>query len=455
MLIDKIAKFSTSLQYDDLPEEVADKAKLLILDILGQAFNGKISKEAQGAIDVLCPKEHAKDAVTVYGTHEYARPEVSAYIVGTLVSMTVCNDTHTGSASHPGMCIIPALLALAESRGASGKKLLESIVVGYEVMCRLGNAIITPAVASIFRPTGILGPSGAGAACAHLIDLDDAATISAISLATNCYQGLNAWADGATSELNFHSGAAAQNGILSSLLAERGVIASRTVLEGPSGILAAFNAKSRAECLRAGLGEKYEILGIIYKPAPACIFTQGACQLANDLVHSNSVKSSDIESFEVRVTTAAEKYPGCNSCGPFEGKSSTALSIQFCVSCIIVAGGIYMANWDQDSISTEAINLARKGTVVVDKELDAAFPEKNGTKLSVLLKSGRTINVAQDDFRMMSREEIIDRFIQNASAFIGKEKATNVAESVLHLESTKDVAPVLQQLQMSRVNGKG
>ncbi len=179
--------------------------------------------------------------------------------------------------------MVPALLALSEQADVPGSRLLSALVVGYEVMCRLGATLITPDVATMFRPTGLIGPVAAAAACAHLLSLDSSATRDALSIAANAAGGLNEWARSGTPEHILHSAVAARAGVESALLARHGLTATGTVFDGEAGLLSAFDARQRAHHLTDRLGSRFAIRDVVHKPAPACIYVQGASQLAQEI----------------------------------------------------------------------------------------------------------------------------------------------------------------------------
>jgi 2-methylcitrate dehydratase PrpD len=179
--------------------------------------------------------------------------------------------------------VVPALLALSEQADVPGSRLLSALVVGYEVMCRLGATLITPDVATMFRPTGLIGPVAAAAACAHLLSLDSSATRDALSIAANAAGGLNEWARSGTPEHILHSAVAARAGVESALLARHGLTATGTVFDGEAGLLSAFDARQRAHHLTDRLGSRFAIRDVVHKPAPACIYVQGASQLAQEI----------------------------------------------------------------------------------------------------------------------------------------------------------------------------
>jgi 2-methylcitrate dehydratase PrpD len=444
-IVQAIAAYSTSVISAGLPPEIIEKAKLCLIDCLAACLAIDRSVEAIQTIEALTGRGEAA-AASVFGRDLRTSPELAAFINSISASSTSRTDTHTATASHPGMVIIPAVLALAESIGAPQPRILESIVVGYEVMCRLGAALITAELARTFRPTGLIGPAGAAMACAHLLGLDEPATANAVALACNAAGGLNAWAHAGTNEHVFHSAQAARNGIMAAWLAQCGVVASQLTIEGPAGLLDAFGVHQRKASLTAGLGREYAMLSIVHKPAPTCIFAQGPSQVAAKLAARTGIDPSMIESIEVRVTNAAAEYPGCDFRGPITTKPAGQMSIQFSVASILMTGGIHDANWDRYNDS-EVNRLAAMSTVIVDATLDEAYPSKNGTKLDVRLRDGSVLHEAQDNFRSMTSDEVIGRFLLNGEAVMGNARTCDVLNLIQEFDRHGDVIALAKLLR--------
>jgi 2-methylcitrate dehydratase PrpD len=271
-------------------------------------------------------------------------------------------------------------------------------------------------------------------------------TRNAISLASNTAGGLNAWAQAGTEDLVFHSGYAARNGVLASMLAQRGVVGPEYIFEGKAGLLEAFDARDGAAALVAHLGERYEILSIVHKPAPACIFAQGPSQVAQALVATERFDPASIESVDVHVSRPAALYPGCDNQGPMERKAAAQMSIQFCVASILATGAIRDANWAnyRDGVTNA---LAARCRVIADEALTEMFPAKNGTRIAVRLRDGRAVTSGQDDFRSMTDAEIIDRFLHYADDALGRANAEAIVELILRLETVNDLGPLFQLLR--------
>src|SRR6185437_8396516 len=116
----------------------------------------------------------------------------------------VREDMHTGSVSHLGVVIFPALLALAHGKKISGRDFILAAICGYETGAAIGRAVMDRETVRRFRPTGVTGPLGAAVAGAKLRGLSEDAMVSALGLAANTTAGLNEWPGPGADDMFFH-----------------------------------------------------------------------------------------------------------------------------------------------------------------------------------------------------------------------------------------------------------
>lgn len=436
----KFGQFVNRVNIETLPHSVVEMARLCIIDCLSSCFTIARSREANALIEIFL-RDRSGGRATIVGTPFAMAPDVAAMINGVSAAETVRNDTHPATASHPGMCVIPAALALAEDRGASGSTLIEATVVGYEVMLRLGLAIVTPEFSAQFRPTGWLGAVGAAAACAKILNLNPDQAGNAISLAMNQAAGFSEWAHARTNELVLHSGNAAQSGVISALLAEKGIAAASSIFEGKGGVLAAFGATDKAHILTDRLGEEFEMLSVVFKEAPACIYAQGPSQLAMELVTAHQLPLSSIDHILIEMPATPASYPGCNFGGPFDSRISASASVKFSVATILACRSIAEVNWDRFE-DAQITDLAKRIEMKIDPELSAAFPSVNGTRMTAFLRQGAAVIVEQNDMEPMSVDKIYERFLNGAVEFYNKEDGEKLLQNFRFIEEFQDLCGV-------------
>jgi len=442
--LETLAHYTAGLRLASLPADVVAKAKLCILDAISGCLTVGTNLESDCALAIAASRGGAAGSATVIGTAVRSSAADAAFVNAVSAAGTSRSDTHPATATHPGTAIVPAVLAMAEACGRPGSAVIEAVVAGYEVMCRLGLALVTPEFATVFRPTGMVAPTGAAIAAAKVLGLDPRRMMHAASLATHTASGLNEWAAAGTSELPFHSGFAARNGVDCALLAEAGMVSARTILEGSAGLLAGHGALGRAWLLTEGLGDDHLILGVVHKPAPACIYAQTPCQLARRLVLEHGLDADAIRSVVIRVSRAAAMYPGCDDPGPIADAQAAKLSIQFAVASVLVARGVFDSNW-RNFTDARANALSARCTVEADEGLSAAGP-RQASRIVVTLHGGRVIEASQDDFISMSPSDLVERFRSAADPRLGVPARMRALELIDRLERLEDVGELAAAL---------
>src|SRR4030095_15391109 len=149
--------------------------------------------------------------------------------------------THLKTIIHPGAPVASAAFALAEHIGASGRDLIDAVVLGADVACRVCNTIYPDHYDRGWHITGSTGMLGAAAACARLIGLDARKTTMALGIAASQPIGVREQFGTMTKAL--HPGAAARAGLTAALLAKHGFTASPRAIEAPRGLAQTFSTK--------------------------------------------------------------------------------------------------------------------------------------------------------------------------------------------------------------------
>jgi 2-methylcitrate dehydratase PrpD len=351
---------------------------------------------------------------------------------------------HTGSVSHLGVVVFPALLALAESaqEPATGRDFVAAAVWGYETGAGIGRALMDRGVVKRCRPTGITGPLGATSAGARLRHLSEDAATSALGLAANTTAGLNEWPAQGADEMFFHVGFAARNAVTAVELAELGAFASESALDGPAGLFAALGKRESVDHVAPFSAERLEILSVYHKPAPACNYAQTACQVARMLAAEDRVPISNIAGIEVRVSAAALNYPGCNATGPFERVLQAKMSIQYCVAATLLRGAIEEANY-RLLADPEMKRLIDAITLEEAPEFTVAYPQAQGTEIALTLRNGQVITRRLDDLVPATPGQVRDRFRAAADETLGRRAAKALEEAAARLPELPDVAALV------------
>jgi 2-methylcitrate dehydratase PrpD len=242
------------------------------------------------------------------------------------------DDTHLRTIIHPAGPVASAALALAEHGGMSGRALLDALVIGVDVECRIGNAIYPDHYDRGWHITGSTGMLGAAAACARLLGLDAARATMALGIAASQPVGVREQFGSMSKSL--HPGAAARVGLTAALMAKHGYTASERALEAPRGLLQTYSAKCDWREIEEALGERFEIAANTYKPFACGIVIHpsidGCIQLRDELhVSSEAIGHVELLVHPLVLELTGKRTPRSGLEGKFSVYHACAAALLF------------------------------------------------------------------------------------------------------------------------------
>ncbi|MBI5127963.1 MAG: MmgE/PrpD family protein [Rhodopseudomonas palustris] len=297
-----LAGYVAALRFDDIPQDVLARAKVLTLDFLGSAIRAR--REAESTPSLLAMLQalslDGDGEATVFGDGKRWTPAVAALLNGALGHSLDFDDTHADSSLHPSAPVVPAAFAVGEMVGASGRDVLTAIVAGYEVCCRLGNALDpTSHYARGFHPTATAGTYGAAAAAAKLFGLSQDQIVSAFGVSGSQAAGsLQFLVNGAWNK-RYQVGAAAMNGVIAATLAKNSFIGSAESVEGIHGLLVGYTDTPHRDKAVADLGKVYETMKIGVKPYPSCRYTHAAIDALIAMRREHNLTPEQVKRVEI------------------------------------------------------------------------------------------------------------------------------------------------------------
>lgn len=272
----KLAEFATT-HADTLDIrpilEVLQKGFLDYIGLVSYAVN---HVEASGAFLSAVKALSAQGTAPVLGHTSRLQSQYAALLNGTLAHSTGYDDTHIGSALHPGTPVISAALAPVEaeaSRGQqlSGRAFFEALADGYEAMCRIGNSISARLHRVGFHPTGVIGAFGAAAAAGRMTGFDTDQVIALFDLMGSMAGGSMQYLDNGAWNKRLHPGLAAHNALLAVELVKSGVVGATQSIEGDFGLLKAYGRADGSDMdIERGLGQVWEARNTAIKPYARC-----------------------------------------------------------------------------------------------------------------------------------------------------------------------------------------
>lgn len=275
---------------------------------------------------------------------------------------------------HPSAVLMPAILAIADARQASGAAMIDAYVAGYEVWAELVDREAGFHQMKGWHPTGIFGAIGAAAAAAVLYRLDAGQAAHALGLAASQSAGLMS-NFGAMSK-SFHVGRAAQAGVVAAQLAAVGFTASPDALEHPRGFLMAVSPQGAVDTDRAadGLGKTWQLAArrVNLKKYPTCYYTHRALDAVLALVREQPVAPDAVE--RVEVTLSKEHALALRNAQP-QTALAAKFSMQFAMACALVSGKVGLLELTDACVQRADIQaLMRRVAIVPDDRYDAETP---------------------------------------------------------------------------------
>jgi 2-methylcitrate dehydratase PrpD len=453
----RIAGWTTGLAYDQIPPEVADAAKLHLLDTLGCALAATGTGVAGEGRDMVCAAGGQPDA-TVVGRADRLPAPAAAFANAMLSHGLDFDDTHSDSMTHVGAVVGPASLAAAEALAVNGRDLLCAIVAGGEIVTRIGMAVTGQFHARGFHATAVCGVFGAAAAACRLSHAPAAVATSALGMSGSFAGGLFAYLDEGTATKPIHPAWAAQGGLMAADLARRGAEGPSTIFEGRFGLYHAFiGAEPGSVTLEeqlADLGERWETPRIAYKPYPVCHFIHGALGATASLLPE--LDAAQIAQIEVTVPAPAVPIvlePSADKSHPrteYEGK----FSLPYSTAAMIVSGKVDIGTFGDSALADQAIlDLAGKVSYTVRDYATwpAAFP--GGVRITT--GDGRVLEADQPHQlgapeNPMSAQQVVAKFRRNASLALDEACIEELEHAVLEIEQATDIEKALAPLTRAR-----
>jgi 2-methylcitrate dehydratase PrpD len=443
----KLADFCTGVSFERLPADVIDKAKLCVLDLFANAY-GSLELEAVSRVVSYIRSLGGPETATALGCGFKTGTHNAAFLNGTTAEAIEGQDGLRFGGNHPGTAVIPAALAVAEDLGRGGREVIEAVVAGYEAAGRVAAAMHPHHTLAGFLPTGTCGAFGAAAAASKLMrhDAEDmlnsfgnAGYLLPLSMAEHLMGGY-------TSKI-LQGGQAASAGLTAAGLASAGITGAPHVLEG-SDLGGGFTQiTTRGEPvldrITGGLGERFSIMDIYFKPYTACRHTHGGAQAALQLVEEEDFTPQDIEAVDVHTyaiaSTAVGK--GVSADGTFV---SAQFSLPYVVAACLIDGEMGPAQLKEDRISDSAIlGLSRKVNVHVDPELAKAYPGMTSSRVEIKLEGGRTLARQVDMPRGDPRDPMTAEDVAAKLKRLGSQRSEKALDRVvglsLELEEVGDI----------------
>jgi 2-methylcitrate dehydratase len=439
----RLARYSREVSYRHFSEEVVHEAKRHLIDTLACALGGWKSLPAKIARDAAA-KVRLRSGATLLGTGQKTTADLAAFANGTAVRFLDYNDTYLSKEpAHPSDNIAAALAA-AEIADRGGRGLIEAMVLGYEIQCRLCDA-------ASLRPKGwdhvTYGGFSTALVAAKLWRLTESKTFHAVGLAGTPNNALRQTRVGQLSMWKASAFAnAARNGLFAAELAQLGMTGPAPIFEGEKGFMKTVSGPFSLPPLDPK--GPFKILETYIKYYPVEYHAQSAVQAALALHGQIPVKHA-IESVTVRTSDVSYEIIGRDPEKWHPKTRETAdHSLPYCVAVALMDGVVGLRQFDARRIADPKLHALIQETIIIsDPDLSAAYPDVLANIVEV--KTAEKVYTERVDHpkghpkNPMTDAEVEEKFRRMAAPFIPNDRVEKILEQLWNLEKVRSVTELL------------
>jgi len=373
----------------------------------------------------------------------------AAFLGGTAAHGIELDDGYRHGSAHCGCVVIPAALAIAHDRHASGRALIEAIVAGYETNIALARACAPDLRQRGFHPTSAVGPFGAAMATGKLRGLTKQQFANALGIAASSSAGLFAFVNGGGDIKRLHAGHASREGMQAALLAEQGVEGPPQVIESRDGFMQAFafGRIDKARPIQLPPQAEFGITDCYIKPYACCRHIQPAVEAMFGLLNDEHIKTEDIKKVEVETYKIAAEHAHV----PWDDFASAQLSFPYLMGLAARYRGIKFEHFDEKTRRDPAFTeFARKLTVSAPTEIDQLYPKLRPARVTVTTPQGKFTRQADEAWGSrqvpLDDDGLIAKFLGLVGPVLGEARAKDLSERLWTIEKADDVTPLVESL---------
>ena len=446
-LVQQLAARLTAMRSAKLPSAVADRAKMCVLDQLGVQIRGATLPHVRPAIDVALALGGAPESTVPLMGVRLPAP-YAAFVAATFGHSCEFDDSHF-LCGHPGVCVIPTVLALGEHLHSTGRDILSALVAGYEAMVLSVGPIHPTTMATGWHGTKVAGVFGAAAAAAALLDLDVARTAQALAIAGSEASGTSEYDRSGGEVKRVHPGMAARSGIEAALLARAGLTGPLTILEGQRGIYRLFGDGTPPE-IDAVWQTRFHILGVIHKLYPAVGTHHAPLDALRHLMKTEELEADEVERITVWTAPWAILHGGAT------GRPTDMISAQFNLGFSLATRLLENSNALQ--LYLDGRRWCDPAVVALSERVDVRAmtfqpgESELGALVEVELRDGRVLSRRQQTFRGQPDDpalatEIDEKFRDLVSGILPAGRGEQIVDAVGRLDSLEDARELTDLLQ--------
>jgi aconitate decarboxylase len=433
----RLGQWASELTLGLIPSDVITHLKICLLDAIGCGLFGATQPWGKIASDVAVSFSGGGRS-SLFARPEKVSPPDAALANGTAIHGFEIDDAHVSSSLHPGAVVVPACLAMAEARSASGRDFLVAMAAGYELGIRVGICAGISHSTSGFHVTGTVGVFAAAAAAARLMLLSPLQTAHALAIGATQAAGLYSARKGAMTK-RLHAGRASQSGVIAACLAENGFTGSLEAIEAPfGGFMSTMHGQFDSNTILADLGDHWETARVGLKVYAACASAHttidGVCELRQRGLTAETL---------AHLTIRMSKKSHINIAWPYKPDEviSAQMNGYYAAAVTLLDGEAFIDQYSEQRIKDPAIlALLPSIQILHDPDLDrGGAAKRHAVKIEALTKDGNILTAEVQQRRgsadhPLGKEEIERKFRYLAEVALPRSAIAEVTDLVANLE---------------------
>jgi 2-methylcitrate dehydratase PrpD len=442
VLEQKLFSFVKDFTITDVPVDVLNKAKLHVIDTIGQVFTGDDD-----------PIVKRIDAAYRHLSSDYSGKKLA---MGCAVRSSIYDfdDMNHNLYLHSGRIVIATALGMCCYANITGKEFLEAIIVGYDIHARIASGFVRKECGHRWNITTIAGTLASAIVAARLLKLDEEQTSHAFGIAFSMASGNMLCKKQEKDAYYFQQGNTWQQGISAAIMAGFGVTGPSGVLsDEKSGFYALFGKDVDRERVAAELGREYLLCKSSIKRYPCDASAQAAIDNVSSLIKRDKVGSRQIASINIKVTQSCYNKIGRRWTPEQSGREAKNIA-QLLVAYQVGFQEIPLVIPEQNLAAAELLSLVSRVTVTPDEGLDARYEgqEISPCLVEITLSDGRKLSnaeqLAEAEVTPPELSWVKEKFLSCSAGKVSAERAHEILNFISRVDAEDDIADFVKTLRV-------
>ncbi|MES2562260.1 MAG: MmgE/PrpD family protein [Pseudomonadota bacterium] len=445
-LAQELSEYAQALQPRDLPADVIQQAKRLIIDTIGCAIGGYASEPGTIARDLAADFGSGRLRATIIGSGQTASPDLAAFVNGVMIRYLDYNDGYTSTTSGHPSDNIAAVLSSAEAAGADGMRVIAATVLAYEMYCRFSDALDT-----LPFDHSTLDCIASSLSSAYLFRLPPEQMANALNLAITPNLALHQPRIDILSHWKACAAAnACRNAVFATMLAARGLTGPRFAFEGAEGLFKVLSKNPVELAPLGGSGRPYKIMECSIKRFPLGQYSQTVIQAVLE-VRAQLPDVTDIAEVHIRTMQKAITIMAGD---PQKWRPTTREtadhSMVYTTGVALMYGSVHQRHFNDEFLhNPELLDLVSRVKVSPSAEADRRAPEAMLCDVEVLTRSGKRYSAEVAYHKGHYKNPISDaaleeKFRSLANDVIAPSQVDRLLDRLWHLEDAQDIGDILR-----------